>query len=70
MQRKLRVLVLPASLLHRPGKLPVVYLVRVELEPITTVQAVVVVGTVAVALNTMLEVAVDLVMLVELQQQL
>jgi hypothetical protein len=48
----------------------VVYLVRVELELITTVQAVVVVGTVAVALNTMLVAAVALVMLVELQQQL
>jgi hypothetical protein len=69
-QRKLLVLVLPASLLHQPTKLLVVRLVWVGLVPITTVQAVVVVGTVVVALNTTLAVAVAPAMLVELQQQL
>jgi hypothetical protein len=48
----------------------VVYLVWVGLAPITTVQVEVVVGTVVVALNTTLAVAVALAMLVELQQQL
>jgi hypothetical protein len=69
-QRKLLVLVLPASLLHQPTKLLVVRLVWVGLAPITTVLAAVVVGTVVVALNTTLAVAVALAMLVELQQQL
>jgi hypothetical protein len=68
-QRNLQVLVLRASLLLHPGKLPVVSLVWVEWERTTTVQAVVVVGTVVVVLNTTLVVAVALVMLVELPQQ-
>jgi hypothetical protein len=48
----------------------VVSLVWVEWERTTTVQAAVVVGTVVVALNTTLPVAVALDMLVELHQQL
>jgi hypothetical protein len=68
-QRKLLLLVPPASLLHQPIEVLVVRLVWVGLVPITTVQAVVVVGTVVVVLNTTLVVAVALVMLVELPQQ-
>jgi hypothetical protein len=68
-QRKLLLLVPPASLLHQPIEVLVVRLVWVGLVPITTELAVVVVGTVVVVLNTTLVVAVALVMLVELPQQ-
>jgi hypothetical protein len=68
-QRKLLLLVPPASLLHQPIEVLVVRLVWVGLVPITTELAVVVVGTVVVVLNTTLVVAVALVMLVEVPQQ-
>jgi hypothetical protein len=69
-QRKLLLLVPPASLLHQPIEVLVVRLVWVGLVPITTVQVEVVVGTAVALLNTTLAVVVDLVTLVELQQQL